>query len=416
MQRVVITGIGLVTPLGIGTEDTWKALLEGRSGIGPITRFDPAAYKTRFAGEVKNFELDRWVERRKSKEFDRFSGFAMAAGMMAWQDAAMPDDLPPAQRDRFGSIIGNGIGGLESIERTHATLLEKGPSRVSPYFIPATIANLAPGQLAMKYGLRGVNYTVTSACASGAHAIGEAMRWIQRGHCDVMLAGGTEAAITTLGVAGFNAMHALSTRNDSPETASRPFDKTRDGFVIGEGAGMLVLESLDHALRRGARIYAEVIGYGATDDAHHITQPAPEGEGAQRAMRAALEDAGCALERVGYINAHGTSTPVGDAQEAQAIRAVFGAHADKLAVSSTKSMMGHLLGAAGGVEAAITALTVARGQIAPTINLQTPDPACDLDFVPHTARACEVDAAMSNSFGFGGTNVTLIVARYGGSR
>ncbi|MBI5518124.1 MAG: beta-ketoacyl-ACP synthase II [Deltaproteobacteria bacterium] len=411
MRRVVVTGIGLVTPLGIGLEENWTALLEGRSGVTPITRFDASQHRTRFAGEVKGFDPERWIDRRKLKEFDRFAMFSLAASMLAWEDAGLAGDSGP--RDRMGCIVGVGIGGIESIERTHEVLRTKGPNRVTPYFIPAAISNLGPGQVAMKLGLRGVNYAVTSACASGSHALGEALRWIQRGAADVMLAGGAEAAITPLGVAGFNAMLALSTRNDAPERASRPFDKGRDGFVMAEGAGILVLEDRDRALARGARVYAELVGYGATDDAHHITQPAPGGEGAQRAMRECLADGGLDPERVGYVNAHGTSTGAGDIQETEALKAVFGDHARRLAVSSTKSMTGHLLGAAGGVEAAYTALALQRGVLPPTINLDDPDPACDLDYVPHRARSATVEVALSNSFGFGGTNATLALARHG---
>jgi len=411
-RRVVVTGLGLVTPLGVGVEPTWEGLLDGRSGAAPITLFDASAHRTRFACEVKGFDPLAWVDGRKLKELDRYSAFGLAAGLMAWRDAGLGDDLPRAERDHVGVILGVGIGGIDTIERHHRTLLEKGPGRVSPYFVPAAISNMGAGQIAMRLGLRGINYTTTSACASGAHAIGEAARLVQRGAADVMLAGGAEAAITPLGVAGFNAMLALSTRNDEPARASRPWDKGRDGFVMGEGAGVLVLESRDRALARGARVYAEVLGYGATDDAHHVTQPAPEAEGAQRAMREAMEDGGVDPARVGYVNAHGTSTRQGDAEESRAIRAVFGAHAERLAVSSTKSMTGHLLGAAGGVEGAVTALALARGVLPPTINLDDPDPSCDLDYVPHLSRAREVDVALSNSFGFGGTNVCLAFGRH----
>ena len=412
MCRVVVTGLGLVTPLGLDVDASWAALVAGHSGVAPITLFDATGYRTRFAAEVKGFTPDPYIERRKLKELDRYSQFAVAAAVMAWRDAGLADDLSPRERERFGTIVGVGIGGIETIERHHRTLLEKGPNRVSPYFIPAAISNMAAGQVAMRLGLRGINYCTTSACASGAHAIGEAMRLIQRGACEVMLAGGAEAAITPLGVAGFNAMHALSTRNDEPAKASRPWDRGRDGFVMGEGAGILVIESRERALARGAKVYAELVGYGATDDAHHVTQPAPEGEGAQRAMREALDDGAIDLARVGYINAHGTSTAQGDLQESRAIRAVFGDHAGRLAVSSTKSMTGHLLGAAGGVEAAFVALALTQGVLPPTINLDDPDPACDLDYVPHTARRAAVDVALSNSFGFGGTNVTLALARH----
>ncbi len=412
MRRVVVTGIGLVTPLGVGVDPSWSALLAGQSGAAPITLFDAAGYRTRFAAEVKGFSPDPWINHRKLKELDRYSQFAVVSAVMAWADAGLGDELPQRERDRIGAIVGVGIGGIETIERHHRTLLEKGPNRVSPYFIPAAISNMAAGQVAMRLGLRGINYCTTSACASGAHAIGEAMRLVQRGAAEIMVAGGAEAAITPLGVAGFNAMLALSTRNDEPARASRPWDRGRDGFVMGEGAGILVIEERERALARGAKIYAELAGYGATDDAHHVTQPAPEGEGAQRAMREALADGAIDAARVGYINAHGTSTVQGDAQESRAVRAVFGAHAERLALSSTKSMTGHLLGAAGGVEAAFTALALKLGVLPPTINLDDPDPSCDLDYVPNAARRAEVDVALSNSFGFGGTNVTLALARH----
>jgi 3-oxoacyl-[acyl-carrier-protein] synthase II len=361
MRRVVVTGIGLITPLGVGLEATWTSLVSATSGVGPITLFDATGYRTRFAAEVKGFSPDDHIDRRKQKELDRYSQFAVATAVMAWRDAAMSDALTQTERNRFGCIVGVGIGGIETIEKHHKVLLEKGPGRVSPYFVPAAISNMAAGQVAMRLGLRGVNYCTSSACASGAHALGEAFRYIQRGIADVMLAGGAEAPITPLGIAGFNAMLALSTRNDEPTRASRPWDRNRDGFVLGEGAGILVLEERERALARGATVYAEVLGYGATDDAHHVTQPAPEAEGAQRAMREAMHDGSIAYQRVGYINAHGTSTVQGDVQEARAIAAVFEGHTEHLAVSSTKSMTGHLMGAAGGVEAAFTALALKRG-------------------------------------------------------
>ncbi len=413
MRRVVITGMGLVTPLGIGVDLTWNALIAGQSGVGPITRFDASAYKTRFAAEVPDFDPERFIERKKVREMDRVIQFSVAASGMAWDDAGIGSDLTSADRARMGCIIGIGIGGIETIERTVHTIRDKGPGRVSPYFIPSVISNLGAGQVAIRLGLRGVNYCITSACASGAHAIGEAFRWIQRGGADVMVVGGAEAAVCPVGIAGFNAMYALSVRNDDPARASRPWDRDRDGFVAGEGAGILVLEDRDRALSRGAKIYAEVIGYGATDDGYHITQPAPEGEGACRAMSEALADANVAPERVGYINAHGTSTQVGDLQETQAIRQVFGPHADRLAVSSTKSMTGHLLGAAGGIEAAFSALAIQRGVLPPTINLDHPGEGCDLDYIPHTSRLASVDVVLSNSFGFGGTNASLVIARHG---
>ncbi len=409
-REVVVTGIGLVTPLGLDLATTWSALCAGRSGVDRITRFDASTHRTRIAAEVKGFDPLRWVDPKKVRETDRFTQFALAAAQMAWADAGL-GDRPLG--DRGGAIVGSGMGGLETIEHHHETLRTRGAAKLSPYFIPATIANLGAGQVAMRLGLRGPNYCITSACASGAHAIGEAGRWIARGAVDVMVAGGAEATITPLGIGGFDAMRALSSRNDEPARASRPFDAGRDGFVMGEGAGIMVLESRAHAEARGAAVYATLAGYGATDDAFHITQPAPRGEGAQRAMRGALDDAGVAPEAVGYINAHGTSTPLGDAQESEAIRAVFGAHADALAVSSTKSMTGHLLGAAGGVEAAFTVLALARGVLPPTINLDVADPRCDLDFVPHVAREVSVQHALSNAFGFGGTNVSLLFSRAG---
>jgi 3-oxoacyl-[acyl-carrier-protein] synthase II len=409
-REVVVTGIGLVTPLGLDLATTWSALCAGRSGVDRITRFDASTHRTRIAAEVKGFDPLPWVDPKKVRETDRFTQFALAAAQMAWADAGLDGR---AVGDRGGAIVGSGMGGLETIEHHHETLRARGAAKLSPYFIPATIANLAAGQVAMRLGLRGPNYCITSACASGAHSLGEAARWIARGAVDVMVAGGAEATITPLGIGGFDAMRALSSRNDEPARASRPFDAGRDGFVMGEGAGIMVLESRDHAEARGATVYATLAGYGATDDAFHITQPAPRGEGAQRAMRGALDDAGLPPEAVGYINAHGTSTPLGDAQESEAIRAVFGAHANALAVSSTKSMTGHLLGAAGGVEAAFTVLALARGVLPPTINLDAADPRCDLDFVPHVAREVRVQHALSNAFGFGGTNVSLLFSRAG---
>ncbi|HLK35681.1 MAG TPA: beta-ketoacyl-ACP synthase II [Polyangiaceae bacterium] len=411
MERVVITGIGLVTPVGVGTAESWGALLAGRSGVAAITRFDCAAFRVRIAGEVKDWDPTRWVERKKLKELDRFMEFALGAAAMAISDAGLT--LSDAERPRAGCFIGNGVGGLFSLEKTKETLLTKGPTKVSPYAIPSIIANLAAGQVSIAHGLMGPSYCTTSACSSGAHAIGEASEWIRRGKVDVMVAGGSEATITPVGIAGFEAMFALSKRNDDPERASRPFDRGRDGFVCGEGAGILVLESLERARRRGARIYAEVTGYGASSDAHHLTQPAPQHEGAQRAMRMALEDAHLAPDAVDYVNAHGTSTSIGDIEESRAIAAVFGAAAtDKsLWVSSTKSMMGHLLGAAGAVETAICALTIAQGRVAPTINLIEPDRDCTLDYVANEARERKVRHAMNNSFGFGGTNCALVLSR-----
>jgi 3-oxoacyl-[acyl-carrier-protein] synthase II len=414
MERVVITGIGLVTPVGIGTRESWGALLAGESGIAPITLFDCATFRVRIAGEVKGWEPTRWIERKKLKEMDRFMEFAVATAAMAMTDAQLK--LTEAGQLRAGCFLGHGLGGLLSLEKTKETLLTKGPTKVSPYAIPTIISNLAAGQVSIAHGLKGPSYCTTSACSSGAHAIGEATEWIRRGKVDVMVAGGTEATITPVGIAGFEAMLALSKRNDDPRHASRPFDRGRDGFVCGEGGGILVLESLTHAKARGARIYAEVTGYGASSDAYHLTQPAPQHEGAQRAMRMALEDAHLSPDAIDYVNAHGTSTPIGDREESRALAAVFGANAldKKMWVSSTKSMMGHLLGAAGAVETSICALTIAEGQVAPTINLVDQDPECPLDFVANTARERKVSHAMNNSFGFGGTNCALVLSRFEG--
>jgi 3-oxoacyl-[acyl-carrier-protein] synthase II len=414
MERVVITGIGLVTPVGIGTREAWQALLDGQNGIGPITLFDCSAFRVRIAGEVKGWDPTRFIPRKKLKEMDRFTELALGAAAMAASDAKL--ELSDAERRRAGCFVGVGIGGLFTLEKTKETVMTRGPEKVSPYSIPGIIANLAAGQVSIDHGLLGPSYCTTSACSSGAHAIGEAAEWIRRRRCDVMMAGGAEATITPVGIAGFEAMHALSKRNDDYAHASRPFDKGRDGFVCGEGSGMLVLESLTRARARGARIYAEINGYGASSDGHHITQPAPNGDGAQRAMRMALEDANMAPQAIEYINAHGTSTSTGDIEESKAIAAVFGAHATdkKLWVSSTKSMMGHLLGASGAVETAICALTLAEGRIAPTINLIDQDPQCPLDYVANTARERRIRSAMNNSFGFGGTNCTLVLSRFEG--
>jgi 3-oxoacyl-[acyl-carrier-protein] synthase II len=414
MQRVVITGIGLVTPVGVGTAETWRGLLGGQNGIGPITRFDCSAFRVRIAGEVKGWEPSRWIDKKKNKEMDRFTEFAVGAAAMAFDDAKL--ELTDRGRERAGCFIGVGLCGLFTLEKTKETIMTKGSAKVSPYSIPGIIANLAAGQVAIAHGLKGPSYCTTSACSSGAHAIGEATEWIRRGKVDVMIAGGSEATITPVGIAGFEAMLALSKRNDDPAHASRPFDRGRDGFVVGEGCGILVLESLSHAKQRGARIYAEVTGYGASTDGYHITQPAPNHEGAQRAMRMALEDAGVAPDAVDYVNAHGTSTPIGDLEESRAIAAVFGTNATdkKLWVSSTKSMMGHLLGAAGAVETAVCALTVAEGHVPPTTNLVDPDPECALDYVPNAARERHVRHAMNNSFGFGGTNCALLLSRFDG--
>ena len=410
-RRVVITGIGLVTPIAIGTEETWQGLLAGRSGIGPITRFDSTAFATHFAGEVKGFDPTQWMTAREAKTFDPFIQYAVAAGSLAVADSGL--EIKGEFGERVGCFVGAGLGGVTTIEATCKSLSEKGPRHgFSPFFVPMIIVNLASGNLSIKFGAKGPNLSQVSACSTGTHAIGDAFRVIERGDADAMICGGTEATITPLGVGGFNAMRALSTRNQAPEQASRPFDRDRDGFVIAEGAGILVIEELEHAKGRGAKIYAELRGYGLNADAHHITSPAPEGEGAQRCMKLALKDAKLTPADIGYINAHGTSTKINDATETLAIKKVFGDAARKLMVSSTKSMTGHMLGAAGGVETAICALVLARGGIPPTINYTTPDPDCDLDYVPNTAREARVQYTLSNSFGFGGTNACLILSRY----
>jgi 3-oxoacyl-[acyl-carrier-protein] synthase II len=409
-RRVVVTGIGLVTPVGIGLEESWSALLAGKSGAAPITLFDASEHATRFACEVKDFDPTRWIEKRLAKTLDRFTQFAMATAGMAKEDAGLEFDEREAER--VGVYVGAGLGGILSIEATHAKLLERGPRRgISPYFVPQIIINIASGQISIRYGAKGPNLGQVSACSSSAHSIGDAFRVVERGDADVMFAGGAEATVSPLGIGGFNAMKALSTRNDDPQRASRPFDAERDGFVVAEGSGMIILEELERAKKRGARIYAEVRGYGLNSDAHHITAPSPGGEGAQRCMRMALAGAGIAPDEVTYINAHGTSTKFNDATETAAVKAVFGDHARELAISSTKSMTGHLLGAAGGVETAVAALAVHRGVVPPTINYEHPDPDCDLDYTPNEAREIPVQVAMSNSFGFGGTNACLVLSR-----
>jgi 3-oxoacyl-[acyl-carrier-protein] synthase II len=415
MRRVVITGIGLSTPIGHDLEATWSALLAGKNGAGPITLFDASRFATRFACEVKNWDPSPYFDKRELKHVDRFLQFGVAAGMMAVADAGLPSRFPEEEAERWGSFIGAGLGGVQTIEDTYSAQASKGPRHgFSPYFVTDIIINEAPGMISIRTGATGPNMSHVSACSSGAHSIGEAMRTIRHGYADGMIAGGTEATVAVLGVGGFNAMRAMSTRNDAPEKASRPFDRDRDGFVIGEGAGVVVLEELEHARRRGARIYAEVVGYAANSDAHHVAAPAPAHRGAQACFRTALKDARMGPEAIGYINAHGTSTELNDKNETIAVKTVFGDHARKLAMSSTKSMTGHTLGAAGGIEAAITALAVARGVLPPTTNYETPDPDCDLDYVPNQPREQRVDAAMSNSFGFGGTNAALILARYKG--
>jgi 3-oxoacyl-[acyl-carrier-protein] synthase II len=410
MRRVVVTGLGAIAPNGIGTETFWENLVNGVSGVDRITRFDPSHHDTKIAGEIKGFDPLLYMEKKEVKRMDLFIHYALAGAILAVDDARLMFDQ--VERSRVGVLIGTGMGGIPALEESHKTLLEKGPGRISPFFIPSIITNLASGQIAMRFGIRGPNSCVSTACATGNHAIGDSFELIKRNAADVMFAGGSEAVITPLTIGGFCAMRALSTRNDAPRRASRPFDKGRDGFVMGEGSGVMILEELGHAVRRGAKIYAELVGYGMSADAYHMTAPEPEGLGAIAAMRLALEDAGLPPEEVDYINAHGTSTPVGDVAETKAIKKVFGEHAYRLAVSSVKSMTGHLLGAAGGVESVATVLTVHHGVIPPTINHDEPDPECDLDYVPNKARQAEVRVALTNSFGFGGTNATLVFTQY----
>ncbi|MCY4628010.1 MAG: beta-ketoacyl-ACP synthase II [Acidobacteria bacterium] len=405
-RRVVVTGVGLVSPLGIGTPETWQGLVAGRSGAGHITRFDASDFSSRIACEVKGFDPLDYADRRDARKMDTFIQYALAASLFAAEDAGL--EPPVENADRVGVIISSGIGGFETIEREHRKLLEKGPRRISPFFVPAMVVNLAAGWVSIRLGAKGPNSAMATACSAGAHAVGEAFRLIRYGHADVMVAGGAEATITPMCIGGFASMKALSTRNDEPERASRPFDRDRDGFVVGEGAGILILEEREQALARGAQLYAEVIGYGMSGDAFHITAPAQDGGGAVRVMQAALTEAGAAPEDVDAVNAHGTSTPLNDRIETAAIRRVFGEHADRLAVSSTKSMTGHLLGGAGGLEAGISCLTLRHQTLPPTINYETPDPDCDLDNVPNAARPATVRTVLSNSFGFGGTNVSLL--------
>jgi 3-oxoacyl-[acyl-carrier-protein] synthase II len=409
-RRVVVTGVGLVSPLGVGTEANWEALCAGRSGIGRITRFDPSQYSAQIAGEVKDFDPLQFINKKDVKKMDVFIQFAIAASQFAMDDAGLSvtEDIAT----RVGVFIASGIGGFSTIEREHIALLEGGPRRISPFFIPAAIINLAAGQVSIRFSAKGPNSATCTACSASAHAIGDAFEIIRRNDADVMIAGGSEAAITPMGVGGFAAMRALSTRNDDPSRASRPFDKDRDGFIMGEGSGVVILEELEFAKRRGASIYAELVGYGMSADAFHITAPSEDGDGGMRVMGAALRHAGVAPTVVDYINAHGTSTPYNDKLETLAIKRLFGEHARKVAISSTKSMTGHLLGAAGGLEAGITALAVKNQVIPPTINYETPDPECDLDYVPNAKRAAKIDYALSNSFGFGGTNGALLFKRY----
>ncbi len=410
LRRVVITGLGLITPLGLGVEKNWSAMLEGRSGIGTITSFDSTPLPVHIAGEVKGFDPADYIEKKEIKKMDRFIHFAIAAAQMAMDDSGLR--ITGANAERVGVVVGSGIGGLPAIEHYHQALLEKGYKRVTPFFIPMLIINLAAGRVSMRFGAKGPNSAVCTACATGTHAIGDAYRIIQRGEADAMIAGGTEAVIAPLGMVGFAVMKALSRRNDEPEKASRPFDRDRDGFVMGEGSGIVILESLETAINRGAKIYAEIVGYGMTGDAYHITSPAPGGEGAVRCMTVTLKDAGVSPDAVDYINAHGTSTKSNDEVETEAIKTVFGEHAYELAVSSTKSMTGHLLGAAGGVEAAVSALSVLKNIVPPTINLENPDPQCDLDYVTQAYRKRTVNYALSNSFGFGGTNACLLFKKF----
>jgi 3-oxoacyl-[acyl-carrier-protein] synthase II len=409
-RRVVITGVGMITPFGTGNEKSWKGIIEGRSAVRKITHFDPENSPCKVAAEVPDFEIDDFIDTKEQKKMDRFIHFGLAAATIAMEDSGLK--INEENADRVGSIVGAGIGGLASIEKYTMIIKEKGPKRVSPFFIPMTIINLTAGQISMRFGAKGPNSAVSTACASGTHSIGDGFKLIQNGFADAMICGGSEAVITPLGIAGFTAMKALSTRNDEPEKASRPFDRDRDGFVMGEGSGILVLEEMESAMNRGANIYAEIAGYGLNSDAYHITSPVPDGAGASKCMASALKDGGINPEEVDYINAHGTSTKYGDEIETTAIKRVFGDHAYNLCVSSTKSMIGHLLGASGGVEAAICAQSILNKIAPPTINLDNPDSECDLDYVPHKARPLDINIAMSNSFGFGGTNACIILRKF----
>ena len=409
-RRVVVTGLGMVTPLGTGVEKNWEAACSGTSGIGPITKFDTTGFSSQIAGEVKDFRSQDFMDKQQIRRFDIFIHYAVASARMAMEDSGLK--INDKNAHRVGCVTGSGLGGLGMLEHFHSVLMEKGPRRISPFFIPGIIANMAPGQIAIEFSAKGPNLSIETACAASTHAVGEAFRLIRDGISDAMITGGAEAVITPLAIGGFCSMRALSTRNDAPEKASRPFDLDRDGFVIGEGSGILILEELECALERGANIYGEVIGYGLSGDAYHVSAPEPEGEGAIQCMKGALDFAGLIPEDIDYINAHGTSTKLNDLSENKAIKSVFGDHAYKLSISSTKSVTGHLLGGAGGIESIFTLLTIKNGIIPPTMNYETPDPECDLDYVPNSARKAKVRIAMSNSFGFGGTNATLIFKAY----
>jgi len=409
-RRVVVTGLGLVSPLGVGTEPTWEGLVAGRSGAGPITRYDTSEHAVRIACEVDGFDPLDWIDAKEVKKFDLFVHYSVAATRMALEESGL--EISDANADRVGVVVGSGIGGLPLIERTRDTLRDRGPRRVSPFFIPGAIINMCSGVISIVTGAKGPNSATCTACSTSAHALGDAMLYIRHGYADAIIAGGSEAVVTPMAVAGFSSMRALSTRNDEPERASRPWDRDRDGFVVGEGAGILILEELEHARRRGAPILAEMLGFGMSSDAHHISAPSEDGDGAIRVMRCALDDAGLSAETVDYVNAHGTSTPTGDRAETTALKRVFGDHARDLMISSTKSMTGHLLGAAGGLEAAISVLSITRNVVPPTINLDNPEPENDLDYVPHTAREASIRIALTNSFGFGGTNASLVIGRF----
>ncbi|MFZ5966346.1 MAG: beta-ketoacyl-ACP synthase II [Bacillota bacterium] len=409
-KRVVITGIGAITPIGIGKNEYWEALKAGKNGVGKITKFDATDYPTQIAAEVKNFEPNNYIDKKESKRMDRFTQFAVAASKMAIEDSGL--ELDKIDADRFGVVLGSGIGGIETLEKEYEKMASKGPGRVSPFFIPMMISNIGSGQVSMAFGAKGPNTTVVTACASSTNAIGEAFKIVQRGDANVMITGGAEASITPLSMAGFCSMKAMSTRNDDPQTASRPFDQDRDGFIMGEGSGIVILEEYEHAVNRGARIYGEIIGYGMSADAYHITTPAPGGEGAARSMKSAIMDAGIPVEAIDYINAHGTSTPYNDKFETMAIKSLFGEHAYRLSVSSTKSMTGHLLGGAGAIEAIACLLAVTEDFIPPTINYTTPDPECDLDYVPNVGKSKVVNYALSNSLGFGGHNASIVIKKF----